>query len=449
MNQEIIEFSHLTPDNPLLRHLNDKRLEWSGLTLSSLVDPNASAEIDCAPFERDESGQWRTSRWIGSFSVDGRCYHIVPRIGNARFAHIATSALSAMVVSGAASIGQIRSDTLLDLLPLAWYVAFRSGRQRNGLTRAYVRRDELDCTELRGSLDLGRQLVENDTKRHQLACSWDDLTVDNPINQGTRLVINHLRRNKRFPYSWHRTDASAELDGWHERLSLLGVTHPSSYPTERVRWSRGNDGFRPAHRLGRHVIQDQGITTVGASTARSLFVDSAEIWELYLRQRLDEVVKREFPGFKTVWPRSNAHKDALLEWEGKKAHFLIPDFQIVEERNSKAVMVLDAKYRWFKPLDTDFEVAAQMARYVSIASQGSRSTAPSVLLYPRVLPDGFNAKNSSNPFGSGKFLMGEYPRIEAWGVDLPDVQEAGSGFNKKVEAQLKLILDRFIGITWH
>jgi hypothetical protein len=448
MNQEIIEFSHLTPDNPLLTHLNDKRLEWSGLTLSSLVDPHVSAEIDCAPFEKDESGQWRTSRWIGSFSVDGRCYQIVPRIGKARFAHIATSALSAMVVSGATPIGQIRSDTLLDLLPLAWYVAFRSGRQRNGLTRAYIRRNEVDCTELRGSLDLGRQLVENHTKRHQLACSWDDLTVDNPINQGTRLVINHLRRNKRFPYSWHGTDASAELDGWHERLSLLGVRHPSSFPTERVRWSRGNDGFRPAHCLGRHVIQDQGITTVGASTARSLFVDSAEIWELYLRQRLDEVVNREFPEFKTVWPRSNAQKDALLEWEGKKVRSLIPDFHIVRALGLKPVLVLDAKYRRFKPLNEDREVAEQMALYASTARQGNTGTVNSVLLYPRVVSSdsqssGLNADFSYRLLGSGRFLVPDSPRIEAWSIDLPDVQDRAR-FNKEIEAQLRSILDRFI-----
>jgi 5-methylcytosine-specific restriction enzyme subunit McrC len=436
----LTEFDPVPPDDPLTAALNTpqhiRRPLWQGVALAALDHPQNNLDVECAPFVQDDNGGWQVSRWVGTFTLGKETYQIVPRIGEERFRIIAAQALFAAIVKGKAGAMETRHARLLDVLPLVWYVAFEAGTLRHGVPKTYVRRESTSCSELRGSLDLARQLTENFIERQQIACSWDDLTVDNAINQATRLAIGHLRTHRRFPYVRSGGFTQSKLEHWRERLPLMGVAKVTRFPLERVRWSRANDGFRAAHRLARYVTEDRGFQPGGSQLDEAVFVDTAEIWELYLRERLRAVVRTRFPDYRLEWPRAS-RTDCLLVWGQRPVRGLIPDFRIVRKTDNQAVAILDAKYRRFRPMADDQETATQMALYVATSGAGENNTLPAAaLIYPRAEDLDPGEGSDSNLLGRGRFRMGRpEPTLIAWAIKLesPDNEVL---FHANVDKQL-------------
>ncbi|CAK0751303.1 5-methylcytosine-specific restriction enzyme subunit McrC [Gammaproteobacteria bacterium] len=411
-------------------------ISWQGYSLAHLKESRMMPEIDCKPFSRNDAGRWVASRWVGTINANGIEWRIQPRIGKERFAFLARSVLSAAVMRGASQTIAGQRDQL-DLLPTAWVVAFQNASRRHGLPKAYVRREARDCLELRGELDVERQIVDNLIERQFLACRWDDLTQDNPINQASYLTIGHLRRHRRFPYAQGKNPLSVELEHWRERFPLLGVGQANGFPPDKnIRWSRANDGFRMPHRLAKWVVENRG-EAGGKSSAPAILVDSAEVWELYLRERLKNVVDELNFGLELVWPRSD-RMDYLLDWEGRAVKGLIPDFSIVRSSDGEVVAVLDAKYRGFKPPTEDPEIAVQMAFYsATINHQNGRSSGKlpfTALIYPKC--PGLNVHLPTGVFGEGWFRMANRPALQTWCVELGDPKNEDE-FHKNVEKQLE------------
>jgi len=459
------EFDRVDPSNPhhepLLALLQRRRLDWRGISLSGLRTSYEDFDVACRPFLEKDDG-WHADRWVGSFRLNRRTFKIVPRIGWNRFFWLLTEVLTASSIKAGSTAGTVTDNIMADFLALAWTVATRQGRRRNGIAKAYIRREVMDSPVLRGQLDLVRQLVDKRVDRQTLACTYDDLTFDNPINRGTRMVIPHLNRRGRFPFHRGKTHGAAvELKQWQERLEMLGVQESASYPRDSVRWSRANDGYRTAHALGERLVRGHGFRVGEAAIDEAILVDSAEVWEMYLLRRLQTAIQR-FPGYEVVSPRLHRRDmDWLLVWQGRKAIAQIPDFQIRRIQDGSVVAVLDAKYRRFTAPSEDEGVALQMARYSTTAGQRNETVrpVPCALLYPVARTPkggsglceqsgtGLNENLENGPIGEGYFLMGaDAPRLIAWAIDLPEPLSRGEAadHHRAIDEELARVIDKLL-----
>jgi hypothetical protein len=399
-------------------------------------DPQANV----MPFERDASGAWRASRWIGTFRHNGVDFSITPRIGKKRFLWIAVDAVSAALLPDGMRPHGSNPNGLRDLLPLVWCLALRHARSRQGIPRLYVQRRAADRVSLRGRFDLLRQLTENRFAQHHLACIWNELTFDNPVTRTILSTIDHLARERSFPFGRQGGDFARELEGLRTQLLLHGARLQPNLPEEGISWSRANDRYRAVHDLGRAIIRRRG--SDGASEAgETILLDSAEIWELFLFRKLEEVIRAQRLKLEIKWPRGHRAPPHLLEWEGQRVRMLIPDIVIRETDGEGRVAILDAKYRFFVTPDRDHSIADQMALYAMTAERAA--AAPTMLLvYPKAGPstgsEGLNSSQKCGCIGKGRFLFPDKRefRLIAWCVPLPEDEQIFEETIKKSLSEL-------------
>ena len=445
----ITEFDQLSDKwKPVKAALNAERMLWRGISLASLGSIGARFAVDCVPFEKIE-GEWKASRWVGNFTFDGQSWRIMPRVGWPRFVAMLSTAFSVGVNDG----GGLRAGDGNDgnLIPLAWVLAFESAwRQHRGAAKSFVRREVTDAPALRGELNLALQL-DKLVDRHAFACRYDELTYDNPVNRGALLAIKLLKQHGRFPFYANSGRYHRIAREWQEALLANRVETPAHFPAEAMRWSRANDRFRAAHALSELVVAERQITASAGRTVTAFLFDSAEVWELYLWRQLQCVVQQsgKFSGFSVEWPREHqGEPEALLLWQGRRVGWSIPDLRIRRPDGSLALIV-DAKYRYFRPPTEDGEIALQMFNYVAIASQNGEKCPPATLLYPdfeRLDRPKCCDINGPRELGRGLLLTQGGVSLSAWAVQLPPVDKKNDSqaFQKCVREQLEEILRREI-----
>jgi McrBC 5-methylcytosine restriction system component len=407
-----------------------------GLSLRDLSRGGDDPQANIMPFERDESGAWRASRWIGTFHHEGVDYTIIPRIGVKLFARIAVEAVSVALLPEGAGPNRSKLHGLLDLLPLVWCLALRRARSRQGIPRLYVERRAVDRVSLRGRLDLPRQLTENRFAQQHLACIWSELTFDNPITRMILITIDHLARARSFPFGGQGGNFARELEELRTQLLLHGTRRYADLPEERISWSRANDRYRIVHDFGRAIVRRR--RSDSAPTAGdAVLLDSAEIWELFLFRRLQAVIRKNRLKLRIEWPRERRTAPRmLLEWQGRRTRALIPDIVVTESDGGGRTAILDAKYRAFAAPDADHSVADQMALYAMTADASAQPpgaagaiTQPTMLLvYPKANASGVKGLNSGMPdgkIGEGRFLFhdGRESRLIAWCVPVPETDD--------------------------
>lgn len=404
-----------------------------GLSLRDLSHGGDNSLADIMPFECDVSGTWRASRWIGTFQHEGVDYTITPRIGVKLFRRIAIEAVSvALLPEGGGP--SLKLHSLLDLLPLIWCLALRRARSRQGIPQLYVERRAADRVSLRGRFDLARQLTENRFAQHHLACIWSELTFDNPITRMILITIDHLARGQSFPFSGRGGNFARELEELRTQLLLHGTRRHADLPGERISWSRANDRYRVVHDFGRAIVRRRGSDCAPAA-GDAVLLDSAEIWELFLFRRLQEVIQKKRLKLRIEWPRERRSASRmLLEWQGRRTRALIPDI-VVTESDGGRMAILDAKYRAFAAPDADHSVADQMALYAMTADASAHPpdatgmmVPPTMLLvYPKATASGVKGLNNRVPdgkIGEGRFLFhGRESRLIAWCVPLPETED--------------------------
>jgi hypothetical protein len=427
----------------LIQALSENRLQGRGISLAARNPFLPDFAVECQPFvgQRDD---WWVSRWVGNFAIDTIGYTLQPRVGWPRFYAMLANMPSIGVLANGGSTGNAASGS--DLTALAWVLAHEEAwRRHRGPAKAFVRREEAGCAELRGELDLDRQLAKLPDQMHTLACRYDELTFDHPVNRGSRLALRQLARRQRFPYNGN-SDFRRLAQDWDNSLAVNQIEAPAHFPADLVRWSLANSGFRTAHALAEQVVAERQHDADRGRQQAFLF-DAAEIWELYLFQQIDEVIQADFKGMglRVEWPRARqATPDHLLIWDGHPVGMLIRDIEIRRDDNSLAV-VIDAKSRTYQSLQIDTDIARQMFNYVASAPNGESHPPPAVLLYPSC--GGINPSTGDGPFqrGSGEVRMRNCSSaIQAWAIRLPEPDKEEITFHEDVQRQLRNILSPLI-----
>ena len=178
-----------------------------------------------------------------------------------------------------ASLDTQRRD-LLELL-IGLFAKRLLSAVRRGLPRRYIGHED-DLKLLRGRLDVTRQVTHLAARPDLLACRFDELSEDTPLNRVLKAAVWRLVRVARTAANVRRL---AELTA---RFEFVGDTPDPIH--EPVRLDRTNTAFHDLHRLARLFLtgdwQSTKSTMGDEATGFTLLFPMNELFEQFIGQSL-------------------------------------------------------------------------------------------------------------------------------------------------------------------
>lgn len=235
---------------------------------------------------------------------------------------------------------------------------------RRGLPRRYLVHTE-DLALLRGKLDVVRQLTHLSVRPDRLACRFDELSENTPLNRVLKAAVSRLTRITRSASNARRL---AEL---LSRFEFVGdSTDPLSEP---VRMDRTNTAFHGLYRLAKSFLSKdwQSTTSGNAVTGFSLLFPMNDLFEKFVGRTMKRTLGR---------PVHLQHpiRHALLNEEGHPLFAMRPDIVIDD---ADGFVVLDTKWKRLKPGDAKIGVK-QSDVYQMLAYAHAYDARRLALIYP-------------------------------------------------------------------
>ena len=233
---------------------------------------------------RTHDGGLKAAQVVGVLAVPGKTtLEILPKIdgedGAVRKAliHMLAVAHRLRVADGElASLDTQRRD-LLELL-IGLFANRLLSAVRRGLPRRYIGHED-DLKLLRGRLNVIRQVTHLAARPDLLACRFDELSEDTPLNRVLKAAVWRLVRVVRTAANARRL---AELTA---RFEFVGDT-PDPL-REPVRLDRTNTAFHDLHRLARLFLTgDWQSTAGGEATGFTLLFPMNELFEQFIGESL-------------------------------------------------------------------------------------------------------------------------------------------------------------------
>ena len=318
--------------------------------------------------ERTRTGV-KASGVVGIVTAPGATLEILPKIdgedGAVRKALVSmlSVAWGLRVADGElAGLDTQRSD-LLDVL-IGLFANRLLTAVRRGLPRRYIGFEE-DLRLLRGSLNVVRQVTSLAARPDVLACRFEELSEDTPLNRVLKAAVQRLLRVT-------RSAANARL--LVELAARLEWVGESPAPLkEPVRLDRTNTSFHDLHRLARLLLSgDWQSTTGGEALGFSLLFPMAELFESFVGKLLERSA--------SPWPvRLQYGKCSALRDDAGPLFQLKPDVVVEAPRGR---IVLDAKWKELGPSqDRKLGVIEKDVYQMLVYGQAYRAKRL-VLLYP-------------------------------------------------------------------
>ena len=231
----------------------------------------------------------KAAQVVGVLAVPGKTLEILPKIdvedgsdgkdGAVRRAllHMLAVAHDLRVADGELAALDTQRRDLLELL-IGLFTNRLLAAVRRGLPRRYIGHED-DLRLLRGRLNVIRQVTHLAARPDLLACRFDELSEDIPLNRVLKAAVSRLARVARTAANARRL---AELAA---RFELVGDT-PDPL-REPVRLDRTNTAFHDLHRLARLFLKgDWQSTTGGKATGFTLLLPMHELFEKFIGQCL-------------------------------------------------------------------------------------------------------------------------------------------------------------------
>ena len=315
---------------------------------------------------------------VGILAAPGRTIEILPKIDGengavrAALVRMLAVAVDLRIAEGDLAALDTQRNDLLELL-VRLFAERLLAAVRRGLPRRYVAREE-DLRLLRGKLDVTRQITHLAVRPDRLACRFDELSEDTPLNRVLKAAVSRLARLA-------RTAANARLLA--ELAARFEFVGDSPDPLrEPVRLDRTNAAFHDLHRLARLFLEgDWQSTASGRAAGFTLLFPMNVLFETFVGRCL----QRALAPVRVDLQASGRH--ALTGADGQSLFALRPDAVIEGAEGANGVVVLDTKWKELDP-DKDKETlgVAQSDIYQMLAyaqSYGaSRGASRLILLYP-------------------------------------------------------------------
>ena len=303
---------------------------------------------------------------VGVLTVPGASVEILPKIGGEDDGAVRRSltrmlavALRLPVADSEPSLMATQRENLLEVL-VQLFTDRLLVAARRGLPHRYLAQ-EADLPVLRGKLNIRRQLVHNAASADRLACVYDELSVNTPLNRVLKSAVHRL--------------LSITHDGTNHRrlieaMARFEFVDDSSDPLrERVRLDRTNGAFHQLHRLARLFLTgDWQSTMAGRDQGFGLLFAMNDLFEQFVGRSLQAAMARK----SVCLQRRDRY---ALKWGERGLFRLRPDIIVDDD------IVIDTKWKWLDPEKTKLGVAEsdvyQMLAYAR--GYGARRV---VLLYP-------------------------------------------------------------------
>ena len=236
---------------------------------------------------------------------------------------------------------------------------------RRGLPRRYLVHTE-DLALLRGKLDVVRQLTHLSVRPDRLACRFDDLSENTPLNRVLKAAVSRLARITR---SASNTRRLAELSS---RFESVGDS-----PTplrEPVRTDRTNTAFHGLYRLARFFLSGdwQSTTSGDTVTGFSLLFPMNDLFEEFVGR----TIKRSLAPLPVYLQHRGRH--ALVSESNNPLFALRPDIVIY---SADGPVILDTKWKRLDPKDTKMGIS-QADIYQMLAYAQAYGAQRLALIYP-------------------------------------------------------------------
>lgn len=308
-----------------------------------------------------------TSHYIGYYStnIDNETIDIKiePRFGKKVLDYLISYAYGIYLPKGMSSSSSKKSNSLW-LIALMWKATLNRAITKSQIPKAY-QKEQKNIDTFKGQLNISKHIQHNLFDKSKFYCNYRKLTMDTVINQTIRYTY-YLLEKQGFGNLLKDT---AEYD---LMLSSFGVQRRTVplHKIQNIRYSKLNIYYKKVMELSGLIIKSQSKTsdiTSNSNDGFSYFVDIAQLWEEYLLK----VLQRNLPQYEIYSPNERGGMN-LFE-DGSRE--IRPD--IIIEKDSKVIAVLDAKYKWYKKIgkyaDIDNSVSRedlyQMATYLYHYSQ--------------------------------------------------------------------------------
>ena len=318
---------------------------------------------------------------VGVLAVPGKTLEILPKIdggdGAVRKAlvHMLAVAHRLRVADGElASLDTQRHDLLEILIGL--FANRLLSAVRRGLPRRYIGHED-DLKLLRGRINVTRQVTHLAARPDLLACRFDELSEDIPLNRVLKAAVSRLARVARTAANVRRL---VELAA---RFEFVGDTPAPLH--EPVRLDRTNTAFHDLHRLAQLFLTgDWQSTTGGKATGFTLLFPMNELFEQFIGQSLKRALG---PGRVRLQDRRHsALIDDADRTFGKPLFQLEPDVVIEPPAGvAGSPIVLDTKWKRLTPHEHRCERTLGVASsdvYQMLAYARAYGAERLILLYP-------------------------------------------------------------------
>ncbi len=312
------------------------RVDVDALTIQ--LSPQKHKEHDPV-ISFDQKGELRAGRYIGEVKYKDRILRIMPRFGDIALHRWLSKIWSVHLVSSEGSYDSSRKLWVWYLLAWLWQARLiasaRHGLPFHRKVEAYkglIAKGRLDVRATIQAFARGQQKLVSQTRNKYvdaqiasiLLSAFEILDKDAPDrnwfnNKRTREIISALR--------------GQQID----RLSIMDLK--KGLP---IRYTPITDIYRPIVDLSWTIIEGKPLSSIveNNNKVQGIFLDMAEIWELYLYQ----ILRQGLSGFRVEYTgRTEKSEEHLLHHKADVRGGLRPDFLV--RKSDELVAILDAKYK--------------------------------------------------------------------------------------------------------
>ena len=308
----------------------------------------------------------RAGQVVGVLSVPGASLEILPKIDGDADSGVRRSLTRMLAIALGLPVSEHETSSMATQRENLLEIVVRLFAERllvavrRGLPLRYRRREE-DLPLLRGKLDIRRQLLHHATRADRLACSYDELSVDTPLNRVLSAAVQRLSGVTGSAASGRRLgELAARFESVGESADPLN---------EPVRLDRTNIAFHRLHTLARLFLAGNWQSTMaGGQEGFSLLFAMNELFEVYVGRVM-----------RTVLASRSVHlqrRDRFALEEAQRGIFgLKPDIVVDGD------IVIDTKWKRLDPGKPNLGVAESDV-YQMLAYARAYRARHLVLLYP-------------------------------------------------------------------
>lgn len=321
-----------------------------------------------AILERTAKPSLRAGQVVGVLAVPGATVEILPKIEGHEpdaIRHALTRMLAVAwdvpIADSEPALLHAQKADLLEIL-IRLFADRLLVAVRRGLPHRYRTREE-DLEFLRGKLDIRRQVTHHAVRPDRLACRFEELSVDTPLNRVLKAAVSRLASVSASDRNLRRL---AELTA---RFEFVGRSPAPA--REPVRLDRTNTAFHRLYQLARALLGNEWqSTTTGESEGFGLLFPMNDLFEAFVGRTMRAVLAR-----RSVRLQDSGHHALQGDRERERLFALRPDIVVDGD------IVIDTKWKQLKAGETTLGVS-QADVYQMLAYARAYRARRLVLLYP-------------------------------------------------------------------